>query len=68
MRRYARVEGSSTLIRDLRNNAILNMDNATIEKAKKAKALRKDKEKEIDELKKDVQDIKEMLNQIVERL
>ena len=66
MRRYARVEGSSTLIRDLRNNAILNMDNATIEKAKKAKALRK--EKEIDELKKDVQDIKEMLNQIVERL
>jgi|DEB0MinimDraft_10_1074344.scaffolds.fasta_scaffold241498_2 hypothetical protein len=68
MRRYARVEGSSTLIRDLRNNAILNMDNATIEKAKKAKALRKEKEKEIDELKKDVQDIKEMLNQIVERL
>lgn len=68
MRRYARVEGSSTLIRDLRNNAILNMDNTTIEKAKKAKALRKDKEKEIDELKKDVQDIKEMLNQIVERL
>jgi len=68
MRRYARVEGSSTLIRDLRNNAILNMDNATIEKAKKAKMLRKEKEKEIDELKKDVQDIKEMLNQIVERL
>ena len=68
MRRYARVEGSSTLIRDLRNNAILNMDNATIEKAKKAKMLRKEKEEEIDELKKDVQDIKEMLNQIVERL
>jgi hypothetical protein len=68
MRRYARVEGSSTLIRDLRNNAILNMDNTTIEKAKKAKMLRKEKEKEIDELKKDVQDIKEMLNQIVERL
>lgn len=68
MRRYARVEGSSTLIRDLRNNAVLNMDNAAIEKAKQAKILRKQKEKELDDLKQDVLDIKEMLNKIVERL
>ncbi len=68
MRRYARVEGSSSLIRDLRNNAVLNMDNAAIEKAKQAKILRKQKEKELDDLKQDVLDIKEMLNKIVERL
>jgi hypothetical protein len=68
MRRYAKVEGASHLIRDLQNGAILNVDSNAIENAKKKKASRLAKERELEDLKQDVKDMKEMLNKIVERL
>ena len=64
----ARVENHNTLIRDLNNNAILNIDTTSIKKAKIAKNLRKSQKQEIDELKSDVGELKSMMREILDRL
>lgn len=64
----ARVENHNTLVRDLNNNAILNVDNTAIEKAKIAKKLRRSQKQEIDELKSDVGELKSMMREILDRL
>jgi len=64
----ARVENHNTLIRDLNNNAILNVDTTSIKKAKIAKNLRKSQKQEIDELKSDVGELKSMMREILDRL
>ena len=64
----ARVENHNTLIRDLNNNAILNIDNTSIKKAKIAKNLRKSQKQEIEELKSDVGELKSMMREILDRL
>jgi hypothetical protein len=64
----ARVENHNTLVRDLNNNAILNVDNTAIEKAKIAKKLRRSQKQEINELKSDVGELKSMMREILDRL
>jgi len=64
----ARVENHNTLIRDLNNNAILNIDTTSIKKAKIAKNLRKSQKQEIEELKSDVGELKSMMREILDRL
>lgn len=64
----ARVENHNTLVRDLNNNAILNVDNTAIEKAKIAKKLRRSQKQEIQDLKHDVGELKDMMREILDRL
>jgi len=50
------------------SGAILNINSNEISEAKKRKAERKNKEKEFDDLKNEVSDIKVMLTKIIEKL
>lgn len=65
---YANIEGHSGYVKDKRNGAVLNTNNEEIEAAKKRKADRLNKDKELVDLKNEVSDIKKMLTQIVEKL
>jgi len=64
----AKVENHNTLVRDLNNNAILNMDNVSIQKAKIVKKSRKDQNDEIQGLKNEVGELKSMMREILDRL
>ena len=65
--KYKKVEGHIGYVKD-ENGVILNVNNDEIEAARKRKQLMREKDKEINELKDDVSDIKKMLTQIVEKL
>lgn len=64
----ARVEGHNTLIRDLNNNAILNIDTASIRQAQVAKELRKTQRQEIQDLKHEVSELKSIMREVLDRL
>ena len=66
--KYINVEGHKGLVRDKSSGAILNTNKEEIEAARKRKAERLSKEKEIIDLKNEVHDIKNMLTKIVEKL
>ena len=66
--KFVKVQGHNGYVRDKSNGAILNINNEEIEAAKRRKAERLNKDKEINELKNEVSDIKKMLTQIVEKL
>ncbi len=65
---YANIDGHTGYVKDKRTGAVLNVNNEEIESAKKRKADRLNKDKEIADLKNEVSDIKKMLTQIVEKL
>ena len=65
---YKDVEGHSNLVRDTSTGAILNINKDEITAARKRKLERKQKEKEFEDLKNEVGDIKNMLNKIIEKL
>ena len=65
--KYKKVEGHVGYVKD-ENGVVLNVNNDEIEAARKRKELMRQKDKEINELKDDVSDIKKMLTQIVEKL
>jgi len=64
---YKKVEGHVGYVKD-ENGVVLNVNNDEIEAARKRKELMRQKDKEINELKDEVSDIKKMLTQIVEKL
>jgi cell shape-determining protein MreC len=64
---FKKVEGHVGYVKD-ENGVVLNVNNDEIEAAKKRKELMRQKDKEINELKNEVSDIKKMLTQIVEKL
>lgn len=64
----AKVENHNTLVRDLNNNAILNLDNVSIQKAKIVKKARKSQNEEIQGLKNEVGELKSMMREILDRL
>jgi hypothetical protein len=64
---FKKVEGHVGYVKD-ENGVVLNVNNDEIEAARKRKQLMREKDKEINELKDDVSDIKKMLTQIVEKL
>lgn len=68
MKDYIMVEGSSGLARDPNSGAIININKDEIEKARLAKNKRKNKDREFDELKHEVGELKELLNKLVEKL
>ena len=65
---YIKVEGHSNLVRDTSTGAILNINKDEISSARKRKLERKQKEKDFENLKNEVGDIKNMLNKIIEKL
>ena len=65
---YKKIEGHSSLVRDTSTGAILNINKDEISAARKRKLERKQKEEEFEELKNEVGEIKNMLNQIIEKL
>tara|TARA_B100000965_G_C19587052_1_gene756223 strand:- start:1239 stop:1448 length:210 start_codon:yes stop_codon:yes gene_type:complete len=65
---YVKVEGHKGYIRDKSSGAILNTNKEEIEAAKKRKAERLSKDRELSDLKDEVSDIKKMLTKIVEKL
>ena len=64
---FKKVEGHVGYVKD-ENGVVLNVNNDEIEAARKRKELMRQKDKEINELKDEVSDIKKMLTQIVEKL
>lgn len=66
-KKYIRVEGNSGLVRDRETGAILNANVTEIQKARLKKNKEKQRELEIQELKKDVSDIKVLLTKLVEK-
>ena len=65
---YKKVEGNSDLVRDTSTGAILNINKDEISAARKRKLERRQKEKEFEDLKNEVSDIKNMLTKIIEKL
>tara|TARA_Y100000592_G_C5241527_1_gene208526 strand:- start:292 stop:498 length:207 start_codon:yes stop_codon:yes gene_type:complete len=65
---YKNVKGHSGLIRDTNTGAILNINKDEIIAARKRKLERRQKEKEFEDLKNEVGDIKNMLTKIIEKL
>ncbi len=65
---YKDVEGHSNLVRDTSTGAILNINKEEISAARKRKLERRQKEKEFEDLKNEVGDIKNMLTKIIEKL
>ena len=65
---YVKIDGHSGYVRDKGSGAVLNTNKAEIEAARKRKLERKSKEIDIDDLKNEVSDIKQMLTKIIEKL
>ena len=65
---YIKVKGHSNLARTGVYGRIVNINKEEIQLAKKRNLERKQKEKEFEDLKDEVSDIKKMLTQIIEKL
>ena len=65
---HVKAEGHEGYVRDEQSGAILNTNKEEIEAAKKRKADRLNRDKELSDLKDEVSDIKKMLTKIVEKL
>lgn len=68
MKNYLKVEGSQTLVRDTSTQAILNTDKKTINQAREAKKLRQSQNNEVVELRKEVREMKDLINKLIEKL
>lgn len=65
---YIKVEGHPGLVRDENTGAVLNTNEQEVEAARARKKAWKEKQKELDELKEDVSELKDMMKQILEKL
>tara|TARA_B100000941_G_C28345658_1_gene469072 strand:+ start:525 stop:734 length:210 start_codon:yes stop_codon:yes gene_type:complete len=65
---YTKVELEKDFVRDTSTNAVLNINKDEINAARKRKLERRQKEKEFEDLKNEVGDIKNMLTKIIEKL
>ena len=65
---FKSVEGHGNLVRDTSTGAILNINKEEISAARKRKLERRQKEKEFEDLKNEVGDIKNMLTKIIEKI
>ena len=66
--RYLKVEGQNGLVRDPNTGVIININNEEIQKAREAKAKRRKQKSEFQQLRQDVDELKGLLNKIVEKL
>ena len=63
-----RVEGHSHLYRDKKTGAIINTDTVGYQNYLKSSKTAKEKNRELDDMKKDIDDIKDALKEILNRL
>ena len=68
MNMFIPVKGNSSLARDSQTGAIVNINTQEINEARDRKALRLKEKQELEQLKSDVADIKQMLTKLFERL
>ena len=66
--KYIPVEGHPGLYRDSATNAIINMNKNASSQNRKARERAIQRDQDIENLKSEVSDIKQLLNQILERL
>ena len=64
----AKVDGNPSLVRDLNNGAILNVDSLAVKRAKEAKMYRNKNKQELEDIKNEVSELKFMMQQILEKL
>lgn len=63
-----KVENHDGFVRDLRSGAIININSTRAEMARKTKAARERQQEEMEELKSEVAEIKQLLNKLIEKL
>ena len=62
------VEGHKNLFRDEKTGAIINMDNSGYSNYMSHKSINSDKQAEIDEMKKELETLKSMLNELASKI
>ena len=65
---YLKIEGHEGYVKDPNTGVVLNVNQEEINGAKRRRALRKQQEEDINNLKNEVSDIKNMLGKIIEKL
>tara|TARA_B100000214_G_scaffold279175_1_gene208957 strand:- start:3809 stop:4030 length:222 start_codon:yes stop_codon:yes gene_type:complete len=65
---YLKIEGHEGYVKNPNDGVVLNVNTEEIQAAKKRKALRKQQEEDINSLKNEVSDIKNMLSKIIEKI
>lgn len=68
MSNYISVKGNPNLARCPNSGAVININKDEIRKAKAIKVARQNKDKEFQELRQDVDELKVLLNKLVEKL
>ena len=64
--KYVPVENSNHLVRDKSTNAIINIDNSGLEKAKARKKARIEKDQKINKLENEINELKSLVQALVE--
>jgi len=67
MSKYVKVKDNEDLVRDKNNSAILNIDADALSKYKMRREQERKRNEEIEELKKDVSEIKSLLLQMIDK-
>ena len=65
---YLKIEGHEGYVKDPNSGVVLNVNQEEMDAAKTRRALRKQQEEDINNLKNEVSDIKNMLGKIIEKL
>lgn len=65
---YLKVDGHNGYIKNTQTGVVLNVNHAEIEQAKERKAKRLKEKEEINNLKNEISDIKQMLGKLMEKL
>ena len=65
---FVKVDGHEGYVKNTETGVVLNVNKTEIEAARKRKALKKQQEEDINNLKNEVSDIKNMLGKIIEKL
>ena len=65
---YLKIEGHEGYVKDPNSGVVLNVNQEEIDAARTRRALRKQQEEDINNLKNEVSDIKNMLGKIIEKL
>ncbi len=63
-----KVEGHTNLVRDTHSGAILNINNSEVENARARKEARRNKDREFEDLKNEVGEIKNLLHKLIEKM
>ena len=68
MNNYRKVEGHPNLVKDMNTGVILNINKTELEATRTKKLKERQREKDIDDLKNEVNEVKTLLKKIIEKL